>query len=1546
MMTIHKLTAGDGYTYLTRHVAGADIERARGQSAADYYTAEGNPPGRWIGRGAPLLDLAGEVVTETQMRNLFGEGKHPNADELIAAYLAEHVSADLTDRQLAALTAKASQRATLGRAFPAYEPLAAFESRAQQRLAVIADETGRPPTDIEIKKVRAEESRRQRAAVAGFDVVFAPVKSAALLWALHRDASVRAAVWEAHQEAMTGALELLENHAAFTRTGAGGVAQIATNGLIAAAFDHYDSRAGDPNPHTHVAVSCKVQGVDGVWRSLDARGLYRLTVAASEQYNTAFETALTARLGVRFADRPDTVGSREPVREIVGVPVAFIEHFSSRRTEIEARYEQLVRDFRREHGHDPPRATCHQLARQANLDTREGKKAARSLARMRADWTQSLTEEFGASAVDRLTTAVPEAETRPIDTAEIDVSGLAAQVVARVAEQRSTWTRWNLHAEAERLVRRSVMFGTQTAHREVVNAVVAEAVSPRLSTRIDAVSLLDEPPLLRRADHESVFTQHAAERYTSQAVLDAESRLLRAAAAPTGMGISPLCVALSLRGFEARGQGLDSGQRALVTAFATDSRRLVVGLGPAGSGKTTAMRALVHVVGAAGRRVVPLATSAASAAVLAADLGVPAENVHKFLCVNGRLGATEPSVVAGSSGVVRSPFELRAGDLVLVDEAGMAGTPNLDRLVSLAEERGAIVRLLGDYRQLGAVESGGALRLIAHEAGAVELTAVRRFRNPAEAAATVQIRVGDTAALDFYFENRRVQAGSKEAMIEAAYAGWKADMLAGKTTLMAAATNSTVAALAARARDDRVEAGQVEAEGVRLTDGNLAGVGDWIVTRHNDRRLAAGRHDWVKNGDAWQVLSRLDDGALRVRHLGHSARAVLPAEYVERHVALLYATTAHRAQGITVDTAHPVVTGTMSREVLYVVASRARERTTLYVSTHELLPFEPDERLDRVKNDERMYAAREVLEAVLAHEGNELSATESIREAQREAESLATLVPRYVHAQQVINAERFGRAARIALGDELAESLGADSGWPDLVRALGHAEAAGWQPERVLAAAGRRRELDSAESPARVLAWRIDAHVRDRKAPLWLARPALADAARYADLLAASVGQLDAESATSVPAALRADDVPDTAQPPVVGREIVGPVLGAAAAERAEGEPAWPALVAALRRVERSGRDPVAMLRTVAGARELDSAASLSEVLAWRLGRSHGQAPAAHACDQAESWRTLAWALKAAENNGVPAETVLAVVPGRDLADVLRHVAAAVGAVTSQQLDAALPPWLSPPPQSVARRDPELGVYLEGARAAIGGRMNELAQHVIRDQPGWARTLGPAPRDPDARAAWLWHIGVAAAYREQHRITTNDRRQPLGPYVESWLDEHTAYWRAVASIVAASELAGRHAAAPPDRERGQLAADIYRALPASERASVTADLAARLGTLWFGKTSAPDDEAALHPAYAAHLAAALVRRGHLKEATTKPNPPLELHLAARRRTAKSAHRAARAGQSHGGGVTERRGPRQAPILGRHRSRWPELGDQSQEQSPATLERTQGTHPVP
>jgi hypothetical protein len=123
VMTIAKITAGDGYTYLTRHTAHGDADAVGKHDAAAYYTAQGNPPGAWTGRGAPLLGLAGKEVTEAQMLALFGLGEHPDGDAIITAYIRAHIRAGMAERQLEKVRDAAIAAARLGRAFPAYSPL-------------------------------------------------------------------------------------------------------------------------------------------------------------------------------------------------------------------------------------------------------------------------------------------------------------------------------------------------------------------------------------------------------------------------------------------------------------------------------------------------------------------------------------------------------------------------------------------------------------------------------------------------------------------------------------------------------------------------------------------------------------------------------------------------------------------------------------------------------------------------------------------------------------------------------------------------------------------------------------------------------------------------------------------------------------------------------------------------------------------------------------------------------------------------------------------------------------------------------------------------------------------------------------------------------------------------------------------------------------------------------------------------------------------------------------------------------------------------------
>ncbi|MFD1825234.1 MULTISPECIES: MobF family relaxase [Mumia] len=953
-MTLHKLHAGDGYTYLTRQVASGDVTRTASQSLADYYLASGNPTGRWMGVGARELAVSG-TVREDQMRSLFGAGMHPDAEQIIALEEANGASPE------AARTA-----ARLGQAFPAFHTRESRDDRIAERIARYEAKDGHAPDATTRARIETSEAAKERRAVAGYDLVFTPVKSASILWGLG-DAATRQAASDAHHAAVENVLAWLETETCFARTGKAGV-QTKARGFIAAAFDHFDSRSGDPDLHTHVAISNKVRALHDLsdgrahWLSLDARVLHAAGVAASERYNTRFEDELSRRLGVAFTERPDTVrADKRPVREIAGVPFDLIRSFSQRRAAIEDRYRELAADYRNTHRHDPDTAAQLRLAQQATLDTRGDKILGETLADKITRWRTEARPFLGKDPDRRLAELMnPKAPARAWDPDEVPVDLIAEVATSVVAEHKATWTRWNVLAEIERQIRH-LRFATAPHRERVTVRALERALSPDVAV-----------PLSNDA------TTYGSPRYTTQHILDAEQRLLDTARAHTDHPVmaEPDAVARIWAYEEAQGHRLDPGQRRLVLDFLTNPHALSIGVGPAGSGKTTAMRALATIWREAGRRVIPLAPSATAAQVLADELGTRAENLHKFQHLTA-----EP--VSGDDWA-----HLRPGDLVLVDEASLAGTTRLDWLTQHAHMAGAVVRLLGDPYQLSAVEAGGAFRLLVGDIGGPELDTLHRFHNPDEAAATLQIRGGDPAGLRFYEDNHRVVTGSGPHLLEYAYNAWERDTRRGLSSIIIASTERDARALNTTARAARIRAGEIgRAGGVRLRDGTTAGVGDIITTRRNNRALTTIHGTYVKNGDRWTVTEVSGDGRLHVERGG--ACVELPSGYVADHVQLGYAVTTHRAQGATADTAHVIVDETTTREALYVGATRARTCTYLYVADQQLLRLDTDRPPTPESNP------FEMLREALSRSGPHRSATQTRRSARRRARTSNLQLPQH-----------------------------------------------------------------------------------------------------------------------------------------------------------------------------------------------------------------------------------------------------------------------------------------------------------------------------------------------------------------------------------------------------------------------------------------------------------------------------------------------------------------------------------------------------------------------
>ncbi|WP_233495768.1 MobF family relaxase [Geodermatophilus sp. TF02-6] len=1040
-MTLHKLTAGDGYTYLTRQVAAFDATARGRDGLGDYYTQRGESPGRWAGAGLAGLGtpVAGDPVIEEQMRSLFGAGRHPDAARLERQALTDGQTpeqartAGALGRPLPVHTSPADGfRARCAHEFAAVNaargrppgaPLAAQERariRSELAAALFAQEHGRAPADArELSGFLARVSRPGSSAVAGYDLTFSPVKSVSALWAIAPQ-QVAEQVEAAHAAAVADTLNWLERHASFTRLGAGGVRQVETTGLIAAVFTHRDSRAGDPDLHTHVAVSNKVQTRDGRWRALDGRVLHQAAVAASERYDTRLEAELLDRLGLAFTERPGTKPGHRPIREVVGVDPRLLAAWSSRRRAIEARRSVLAADFHRQHDRPPTPVEAIALAQQATLETRAAKHEPRSLAEQRAAWRQEAQVVLGgpdgvAAMLDR---ALHPRRPLPPRFGDEWVRDAATRVVDAVSGGRATWQAWHLHAEAERLVRAAAL-----ARGDVDRAVariVEAALSPGLSIPLGDSDEVAEPAELRRSDGASVYTVAGARLYTSQAILDAEQHLFTAAGNHDGRRADPATVELALLEATANGARLNDGQARLVRDLAGSGARLQLALAPAGAGKTTALATLARAWSAGGGTVLGLAPSAAAAGALRNSLGGPCDTLAKL------------AWSLGTGSLPDWAADIGPGTLVVVDEAGMAGTLELSRVVEYVLGRGGSMRLVGDDRQLAAVAAGGVLSAIAAAHGAVTLDELVRFADPAEAAATAAVRAGNPIGLGFYLDADRVHIGDVAGCAEQAYAAWAADRARGVDALLLAATRDQVAQLNVRARADRLAAtcGPPGPE-VALVDGTRVSAGDPIITRANNRALPITAVEWVKNGDRFTVTAAHPDGALAAVHTATGRQVTLPAGYVREHVQLGYAATVHTAQGTTAEVCHTVLSGTETRQLLYVALSRGRAANHLYLTT----AGGSDPHTLTQPQTVSPPTATEFLQAVLGRDGAQTAATAVRRTDAEPAGRLHQVATRYVDTLRFAADHRLGPETAEQLEDaaeQIRHGLTAEPAWPTL----------------------------------------------------------------------------------------------------------------------------------------------------------------------------------------------------------------------------------------------------------------------------------------------------------------------------------------------------------------------------------------------------------------------------------------------------------------------------------------------------------------------------------
>lgn len=732
-------------------------------------------------------------------------------------------------------------------------------------------------------------------------------KSLSIAAALHPDVS--AALDAAQRDAVLAIHSWLGLHSV-TRIGPRGRQEVVpVERLQTVSISHRTSRAGDPHRHIHLQIGTRVWA-RGAWRGLDTAALFRQQGALR-----ALGTAVLAAHPHLAAVLDAHALTLDPVSGEVAELEPFNAVMSKRAGQVTRNLAEFTARWEAAHpGQDPGPVVSTRLQAKAWDHERPNKKPARLGSE--AGWRREL-DEAGYSPT------LPRAPRRaPVALDELRVQEVANRALDRCASHASTWTVHDIQEHVTRLLTEAGVRATPQALVELIT------ITTRLAAD-DCLSVL--PPGTAAPEHVA--------HLTSLHVVAVETSLrdLLTARATGDAHRPPDLTWLAI------GRGLDDEQARAAAAVASDTS-LVVVEGAAGTGKTTMLGAAIRAAAVQGRTTRIVTPTKKAADVAAQELGVPADSVAKLVHANGwrwnadgvwtrlDVGDTDPETGCTYNGPPKVA-RLRRGERIVVDEAGMLDQDTALALLTIADEAGAPLTLVGDRAQLPAVGRGGVLDMAAQLAGMTyDMVSVHRFTDPHYADLTVRMRAGENPARLF----DRLHALGLVQLHESAEAS--RETIAGAAQdrdAITTATNEEARELNARIRDERVCQGLVDdARTTFGSDGLPIGAGDVIQTRHNNSGLkVANRQTWTvqqieHDGTAWVTEHRSECPQRRTVRL--------PANYVVEHAHLAYAVTAYGVQGATVDASHTVLSDSLDATGVYVGMTRGRTQNLLHVVAADL----------------------------------------------------------------------------------------------------------------------------------------------------------------------------------------------------------------------------------------------------------------------------------------------------------------------------------------------------------------------------------------------------------------------------------------------------------------------------------------------------------------------------------------------------------------------------------------------------------------------------------
>ena len=814
--------------------------------------------------------------------------------------------------------------------------------------------------------------------VRAYDLTFSAPKTVSVLAAFTGGRSEQVLL-EAHDNAVKAALRMLEERAT-TRAGKNGVIRLETGGLTVLLVRHRTSRSLDPQLHTHALVFAKVQGSDGRWRAVDASIVFRAQRTFGAVYQAALRSELTRAAGVRWGPVVKGQAEIDGLEELVDV-------FSTRHAQVIQLAERKLAEWAERHPDREPTARERSvMIQQAARESRPPKQRALDGEMLRAGWL-AVADERGFD--------VGRVRTRVLHRAEIDPSApvpeeaehraIAREAVAALAEQKSVWSIEDL----EREVATRISSYTERSAFDQQRAIELLARDMARALCVDLVAQIGAPRGQR-----PLLLEPCLERYTTVELIEQEQRIVgwlaeSASLAGRAAREDELAQALARIAHDGKAPAFDPQQMEAAALVAGTHRACVIE-GPAGAGKTTALRLAVEVLDGRRAHLVGLAPTAVAAERLERATGISCKNVAEYL--------TEQRNQAGAR-----PLHTRTrGDALIVDEAGMLGTPDFDALLHVAESQRLRVVLIGDRRQLAPVGRGGMFEHARELLPTVELAAVRRFQHEWEAAASLTLRAGQPAALDRYLERGRVVAGPAEAVYQAMLDDWARAHVAGQRHAFNVPTNEEARYLNARAQERLLATGEISSDRhVESALGERLHLGDLVATRLNARAPLVTQGGRVRNRETWIVRDIARDGSLTLRKRGGQREVRVAASYARERVELAYFRTTHGVQGITAHVGGTLVNERAGFRSLYTGMTRGRLENTAYVVC-----------------DERSQA-REVMERALGRDRADVGVLRRVQELQRQARELGSWwpeAPLREPSPQLESSRRIARERELGLG--------------------------------------------------------------------------------------------------------------------------------------------------------------------------------------------------------------------------------------------------------------------------------------------------------------------------------------------------------------------------------------------------------------------------------------------------------------------------------------------------------------------------------------------------